>query len=276
MNKAILDRLINGPDGIYGYDFDASAQADEIAMRSIVADAEPGNDLDIISRHHSIPVMDREVRRFLRHIPKNGVIIDVGGCWGWHWRNIAKTRPDVSILIVDIVRANLSRAKLLLGGDVGKNVFLVHGDACQLKFPDNSFDGYWSSQTLQHIPDLRKALLEARRVLKPGGIFSSYMINDAAMVRSIFTAIGRPYHLKGNVPGSFYLSRATDEHTAMIEGVFSNKVRVRYSEVLFQPELKFAFSGRTGSLLGRLDSLISGRWALPFIARQRSFHTAKT
>ncbi|MBW1909674.1 MAG: methyltransferase domain-containing protein [Deltaproteobacteria bacterium] len=45
----------------------------------------------------------------------------------------------------------------MLGKLVNISIFLVHGDATSLVFNDNTFDGYWSVQTLQHIPDLKKA-----------------------------------------------------------------------------------------------------------------------
>lgn len=42
-------------------------------------------------------------------------------------------------------------------------------DACRLPFVDSSFDTVAFSSVLHHIPDFRPALLEARRVLSPGG-----------------------------------------------------------------------------------------------------------
>lgn len=39
----------------------------------------------------------------------------------------------------------------------------------QLSYNDHSFDLVLTSDTLEHVPDIRKALAEIRRVLKPGG-----------------------------------------------------------------------------------------------------------
>ena len=44
-------------------------------------------------------------------------------------------------------------------------------DGQQLPFPDDSFDSALSTWTLCTIPDVRAALSEVRRVLKPGGTF---------------------------------------------------------------------------------------------------------
>ena len=93
--------------------------------------------------------MDKKVNNFFRKIPKNRLVIDVGGCWGWHWRNISKLIPDVKIVIVDFIKSNLRHAqKYLKKYDASENIYLAHGDATNLSFKDNTFDGYWAVQTL--------------------------------------------------------------------------------------------------------------------------------
>ena len=47
--------------------------------------------------------MDEEINHFISITPKNGVILDIGGCWGWHWRKIHKIRPDLNVVIVDLI-----------------------------------------------------------------------------------------------------------------------------------------------------------------------------
>lgn len=42
--------------------------------------------------------------------------------------------------------------------------------ATALPFHDNSFEALWSIHVLEHVPDPEQALLEMRRVLKPGGL----------------------------------------------------------------------------------------------------------
>jgi ubiquinone/menaquinone biosynthesis C-methylase UbiE len=55
--------------------------------------------------------------------------------------------------------------------DLGREVDLRLGDAQALDFPDESFDTVICTFALCTIPDDRKAVAEARRVLRPGGHF---------------------------------------------------------------------------------------------------------
>ena len=199
---------------------DYSGQETEKNLRENVASKKYSNYLDTLSKHHSIPVMDAEVERFLKGIPKNGWILDIGGCWGWHWRRINDTRPDITVFILDFVRKNLFHAKVILGNCLNNNIFLVHGDGTSLKFEENTFDGWWSVQTLQHIPNFKKAVSEAWRVLKPQGLFANYSLNNHALIKLIYLTMGKHYHIKGNIPGEFYLERASQQQLEQIEEIF--------------------------------------------------------
>jgi demethylmenaquinone methyltransferase / 2-methoxy-6-polyprenyl-1,4-benzoquinol methylase len=50
------------------------------------------------------------------------------------------------------------------------NVELIHGNAMELPFPDNSFDYVTIGFGLRNVPDYLQVLREMRRVLKPGGV----------------------------------------------------------------------------------------------------------
>lgn len=51
-----------------------------------------------------------------------------------------------------------------------KQVKLVHGNAMELPFPDNSFDYVTIGFGLRNVPDYLQVLKEMHRVVKPGGI----------------------------------------------------------------------------------------------------------
>ncbi len=225
-------------------------------------------------------VMDHEVDRFLAKIPQGGLILDIGGCWGWHWRRLAMTRPDVGVLIVDFVRSNLPHARNILGDLVGGQVALMHADATALPFAVDSsfqdFDGVWTVQTFQHIPAYDKAVVEAYRVLKGGGLFANYSLNVQAHIRGIKRMLGKDYPISGWVEGSYWLARASLEQKLQIEEIFGNAVTERWSEILYSPELHFTAPGKEGSWLGKLDALLSNNAGiLRWLARQHSFHCQK-
>ena len=250
-------------------------QADEVHEREAVAQREYPDLLLEVARHHSIPVMDREVRSFLDCIAADGVVADIGGGWGWHWRHLDVERADVCVIVVDLVRENLRRAAGILGALINERVFLVHGNATKLPFPAGVFDGYWSVQALQHIPSFEQAVTEAHRVLRPNGAFACYSLNRAALIEAVYRVMGKPYHLQGKRPGSFYLARGSAEQARLVGRVFDARVVSRYTEVLFHPDLNL-HTGGMGSPIGAFDAHLSSSFSLlGWIARQRSYHTRK-
>lgn len=46
-----------------------------------------------------------------------------------------------------------------------------HGDCCRTSFPPGGLDAIASSDVLEHVPDYLSALAEAKRIVKPGGLF---------------------------------------------------------------------------------------------------------
>ncbi len=271
----IFDKLSIGDDNIFTYRFINTLQQEEIKLRESVATLIDDGYLEEVAKHHSIPVMDKEVKRFLSSIPKDGIIIDGGGGWGWHWRNLSRVRPDIRVVIIDFVKGNLINAQNILGDIINSNIFLVLGDLNDLQFPDNSFHGYWSVQTFQHIPDFSRAVNEAHRVLKSGGVFSNYSLNNNRLVNLVYNLVNLKYHVKGQVAGSFYLARASEEQKIIISNVFQNDVKSRYSEILFEPDLKLK-NGKENSLVAKFDSMLSMDYPLfSKIARQQSFSTIK-
>ena len=181
-----LKNLEHKEDSIWGNVYDYGKQKQEKILREEYANNKKyGDYLSEIKYHHSIPVMDNEVKKFLNLIPKNGVILDIGGCWGWHWRNINNVRPDIKIIILDLIRENLIHAKKLLNELIdNQQIFLIHGNATDLKFEDEIFDGVWSVQTTQHIPNFFNVCNEIHRVLKPKGIYWDYSLNNAEFTRA--------------------------------------------------------------------------------------------
>lgn len=70
-----------------------------------------------------------------------------------------------------------------------ENQAVQHEDMVRLSYPNESFDLVLHSETLEHTPDVDRALAEIHRVLKPGGvtIFTAPMVRDGrdTLVRAI-------------------------------------------------------------------------------------------
>ena len=205
-------------------------------------------------------------------------MLDIGGCWGWHWRKADIQRPDITVVIVDLVRENLLHANEVLKDQVAKQkVFLVHGNACALEFEDDAFDGVWSVQTTQHIPDFSLSCSEIYRVLKTNGIYWDYGLNNAALIRHIYKLFGKTYHVEGVIDGKFFLRRVNDNVIRIVKDTFHADPVIGYSELLFTPDLGVPIGGKEDSRLGNLDSnLTSNFFIWKLFARQSSFHVRKT
>lgn len=54
----------------------------------------------------------------------------------------------------------------------------VEASATNMPFADNTFDALWSFRVLEHIPNPERALLEMRRVVKPGGYILLHVAYD--------------------------------------------------------------------------------------------------
>lgn len=252
-------------------------QAREVAFRRQVASATqpafgvPEEMLSRVAEHHSIPVMDREAARFLSVVPTNGVVLDIGGGFGWPWRYLDRNRPDISVVVVDLVRENLLAARALLGGLVGRQIFLAHGNACRLAFDERIFDGIWTVQTFQHVSAVEAAYAEAARVLKPGSRFANYALNDTAFLRFLYRAAGRRWHREGAL-ATYFLRRMSASEKTAAERIFGTRADERFTEILFCPELRVTAGGSPNSILGQLDSCLGGNSWQRWFARQHSLH----
>ncbi len=85
-------------------------------------------------------------------------------------RNLSYYADGVRLTGVDISPAMLGIARQR-AHELGVEVDLRTGDAQALAFPDASFDTVVSTLSMCTIPDYRQAVIEARRVLRPGGTF---------------------------------------------------------------------------------------------------------
>ena len=250
------------------------SQKKEFINRRKVAKSYYNNFYSHISDHHSIQVMDLEIVNLLKIIPKNSIICDIGGCWGWHWRNICKQRPDINIVIIDFVYENLLIAKKILKKKINKQIYLVNDDICKLKLKKEIFDTVWTVQTLQHIKKYSKAIKNIYKILKIDGYLFNYNLNINYIVKTIYKIFNKKYLIKG-YNNDFYLERSSKTQKKIIKKIFKNTITTRYTELLFHPDLKIK-TGSIKNLFGKIDSFLSGSLFIKKIfARQEAFIVKK-
>ena len=255
---------------IFGTNKHSLFQKKEFVLRKKIATKRYDNFIREISLHHSVNVMDREVEKFIKLLPKNSIISDMGGSWGWHWRNIEKKRPDIKIVIIDFIFENLLIAKKILRNKINKQIFLVNTDCCKFNIKNNFFDAVWSVQTLQHIPNYIQIYKKIYNQLKPGGYFYNCNLNNNYMINLVYKILKKKYLIKG-FNNNYYLERSSKIQKKYLEKIFKNKASTIYSELLFHPDLKI-FTGSSNNLIGKIDSLLTGTSIIKKIfSRQETF-----
>lgn len=98
-----------------------------------------------------------------------GSVLDVCTGTGDIALAIKKENPACSVTGLDFSPAMLEAAKAKTRAD---EINWVKGDATELPFPDESFEGVCISFGLRNTPDYEAVIKEMRRVLKPKGIFA--------------------------------------------------------------------------------------------------------
>lgn len=100
--------------------------------------------------------------------------LDLGCGGGRHAFALFRRGVDVVALDLsasDVAEVNQMLAAMRLAGEVPGHTqaAAMRGDARKLPFPDGAFDAVVLSEVLEHIPEDRRVIAEATRVLRPGG-----------------------------------------------------------------------------------------------------------
>jgi SAM-dependent methyltransferase len=118
-------------------------------------------------------------------VPDQGLFLDVGSGTGSLSFTLAERKPRSRVLGIDPSREYVAYAN-------GRNPFperasFETGDAQQLRFPADTFEGSLSLLVFNFIPDPGKALRELRRTTKPGGRISAAVWDYGAGMGMLLT-----------------------------------------------------------------------------------------
>lgn len=115
--------------------------------------------------HHSTPGWwNNEIAEFKKYLP-NGKIIEVGSGGG-------RDAKDLINAGYDYIGTDVSKGLLNVARENNPGVIFVKSSVYDLAYPNNSFDGFWASAVLLHIPKdrINEALVRLHSIVKSGGI----------------------------------------------------------------------------------------------------------
>jgi 2-polyprenyl-3-methyl-5-hydroxy-6-metoxy-1,4-benzoquinol methylase len=150
-------------------------------------------------------------------------ILDVGCGSGAYTRELVQLGAKVTA--TEIAPTPLSLAERNLG-DLAEQIDFRLEDAQALDLPDSAFDKVLLTEVIEHVPEPERAIAEAARVLRPGGVlvvstpsrFSP--MNLAYDVKRRVRRYGFNEHLHELTPGSF--RRLVGEHFEVVRLEFAN------------------------------------------------------
>ncbi len=118
------------------------------------------------------------------HAAHPSTILEVGCGTGAFAQRIAAANPDASLTATD-------QSARFVELTAARGVTAQRADIQDLPFDDESFDAVAAMWMLYHVPDLRQALVEVRRVLRPGGLFVAVTNGDDHLADLMTEAGGR-------------------------------------------------------------------------------------
>jgi len=157
-------------------------------------------------------------------------VLEIAAGTGVVTRALAVALPDkVSIVATDLNQAMLDQASAV---GTKRAVEWRQADAMQLPFPDRTFDAVVCQFGVMFFPDKSKAFLQARRVLRPGGVFIFNVwdrIEENEFADTVTTALASvfpndPPRFMARTPHGYHDRRAVERDLA--NGGFSAPPRI--------------------------------------------------
>lgn len=174
----------------------------------------------------------------LADLPPGGSLLDVGSGTGELARYATLISKDSISVSVDFTPEMIRVGKKLPGGE---SLLWSEADALSLPFCDNTFDSVVSGFFLRNVSDVKAALTEQLRVLKPGGRMVA--LDTTRLTRSAVYPLAKAYmhyivpllgHLITGHKGAYkYLPVSTDRFLKA-EVLVALMAAVGFVEICFQ------------------------------------------
>jgi len=148
-------------------------------------------------------------------------VLDVGCGPGLWTRELARRGYQVSAVDLTATAVELTNTSLR---HFGLQADVRQGDAENLPFPDNAFDGVVSHGVIHHTPDTARCVAEIGRVLQPGGLavisvyYLNFVLRSPVLTRLVAFALGRMVSLPGRDRDEFLKSGNANEIVRLYDG----------------------------------------------------------
>lgn len=119
---------------------------------------------------HAARTAEHQASFFLPHLRSGMTLLDCGCGSGSITVGLARVVAPGQVVAIDIAPIEIDRARERANQQGVSNVRFEVGDIFHLAYPDNTFDAVFCHNVLEHQNEPLKALLEMKRVLKPGGV----------------------------------------------------------------------------------------------------------
>lgn len=136
---------------------------------------------------------------FASRFIKNKIVLDVASGTGYGSDYLIK-KGAKKVIGLDISNDAINYGK---NAYEKQNLSVMQGNATNLPFHDESFDIIVSFETIEHLKEYRKFLIECRRVLKNEGLFICSTPNKRVSPPSTKKPLN-PFHVKEFYPEEFY------------------------------------------------------------------------
>jgi len=124
----------------------------------------------LTTRWHAARTAENQGRFFLPYLQPGMTLLDCGCGSGSITLGLARLVAPGQVIGIDIAPVEIDRARISANQQGVSNVRFATGDIYHLNYADDAFDALFCHNVLEHQDQPLDALLEMRRVLKPGGV----------------------------------------------------------------------------------------------------------